>query len=183
MKNILAIACIILSAVLLRLLPHVPNFTPIGAMALFGGVYLRKRYAFFIPLVAMIVSDFFLGFSASTPAVYGSFLITVGMGIWLKNHKSAQNIILSSLISSSIFYLLTNFNFWYPKALYARTFSGMIESYVMALPFFRPTVFGDLFYTGLFFGGYEVIKMITQTKSLTPTLSQEGEGDQGGNYL
>lgn len=158
MKNIFALAFIIGSAVVLRLIPHVPNFAPIGAMALFGGAHLQKRYAFFLPLLVMILSDIFLGFSASTPSVYVSFLITVGIGMWLKNHSSMQNIILASLISSTIFYLLTNFNFWYPQALYPRTFSGMMESYIMALPFFRPTVFGDLFYTTLFFGGYELIQ-------------------------
>ncbi|HYK08481.1 MAG TPA: DUF6580 family putative transport protein [Candidatus Eisenbacteria bacterium] len=164
MKNIVAIGIIIGSAVLLRLVPHVPNFAPIGAMALFGGTYLSKKNAFFLPLAVMILSDSFLGFSASTPSVYASFILTVGIGIWLKNHKSVQNIILSSLISSTIFYFLTNFNFWYPKALYSRTFSGMIDSYVMALPFFRPTVFGDLFYTGLFFGGYELMQYAVRIK-------------------
>ncbi|HSD98960.1 MAG TPA: DUF6580 family putative transport protein [Patescibacteria group bacterium] len=167
MKNTLAIFFIILSAVFLRLLPHVPNFTPIGAMALFGGAHLRKRYAFFLPIIVMVLSDFFLGFSASAPSVYVSFLITVAIGLWLKNHSSVQNIILSSLISSTIFYILTNFNFWYPQAMYPRTFFGMMESYIMALPFFRPTVFGDLFYNGLFFGGYALVqKLITKPVKL-----------------
>ncbi len=160
MKNILAVSFIILSAVLLRLVPHVPNFAPIGAMALFGGAHLQKRYAFFLPLLVMVLSDIFLGFSASTPSVYVSFLIIVGIGMWLRNHTSIQNVIVASLISSTIFYLLTNFNFWYPQALYPRTFSGMLDSYIMALPFFRPTIFGDLFYNGLFFGGYALVQKI-----------------------
>ena len=64
----------IVIAVSMRLLPHPPNFTPIAAMALFGGCYLDKKYALAIPLLAMFVSDIFLGFHNTMIFVYGSFL-------------------------------------------------------------------------------------------------------------
>src|SRR5438045_2353317 len=69
-------------AVVLRLVPHIPNVVPISAMALFGGVYLNKKYALVVPLLAMVLSDIVLGFNASTPLVYTSFLITGFIGIW-----------------------------------------------------------------------------------------------------
>lgn len=151
---------LIITGVLLRLIPHIPNVAPIAGMALFGGTYLNKKYAIVVPLAAMVISDIFLGFSASTPLVYASFIITGCIGLWLRNHKNIATVIGASLVSSTIFYLLTNFNFWYATSLYPKTFSGMIEAYVMALPFFRNTLFGDLFYTGVFFGSFELTKIL-----------------------
>lgn len=149
---------LIIGAALLRLVPHIPNVAPIAGMALFGGAYLNKKYAILVPLAAMALSDIFLGFNASSPMVYTSFLITGFIGLWLRNHKNAGTVIGASLISSIIFYLLTNFNFWYATSLYPKTLSGMLEAYVMALPFFRNTIFGDLFYTGVFFSSYELVQ-------------------------
>lgn len=148
---------IILFAVVCRLIPHIPNVAPIAAMALFGGVYLNKKYALVLPLVAMFISDIFLGFSATTPFVYLSFFLTGCIGLWLRNHKNLTTVICSSLASSLLFYVLTNFNFWFASPLYPKTMTGLLQSYVNALPFFRNTILGDLFYTGILFGSYEII--------------------------
>lgn len=144
-------------AVLLRLLPHPANVAPIAAMALFGGVYLDKKYAIALPLLTMVVSDIFLGFSQSTPFVYASFAITGFIGMWLKQRKSVRNIIFASLSSSVLFFLITNFGYWLTYSLYPKTFAGQMQAYYYALPFFRNTVLGDFLYTGLFFGGYEMV--------------------------
>src|SRR5438309_525724 len=85
---------IICFGVVLRLLPHPPNFTPIAAIALFGGVYLNKKYALVIPVIAMFISDIFIGFHASMPFVYTSFLISGLIGLWLRTHKTFKNIFL-----------------------------------------------------------------------------------------
>lgn len=155
----LIIICI---AALLRLLPHVPNFAPIAAMALFGGVYLDRRFAIVLPLAAMFLSDIFLGFSQSTLFVYGCFILTAGIGMWLKHHKSVGMVIAASLLSSVLFFLVTNFGYWLTNSLYSKTFVGQMTAYYLALPFFRNTLMGDLFYTGLFFGGYELVILISQ---------------------
>jgi hypothetical protein len=160
-KNFLSPLLVILVAILLRLLPHLPNFTPIAAMALFGGVYLNKKLAFIIPLAAMFMSDIFLGFHQTMPYVYGSFILAGVIGLWLKNHKSAKNVICASLISSILFFLITNFGVW-AAGWYPKNLSGLFESYVMGIPFFKNTVFGDLVYTGLFFGGYELIQVLAK---------------------
>ncbi len=164
-KNLISPILVILVAVLMRLLPHLPNFTPIAAMALFGGVYLNKKYAFFIPLAAMFVSDIFLGFHPAMPYVYGSFVLAGIIGLWLKNHKSAKNVICASLISSILFFLITNFGVW-AAGWYPKNLSGLFESYIMGIPFFKNTVFGDLCYTGMFFGGYELIQVLASRYSL-----------------
>lgn len=150
---------IITFAALLRLLPHPPNVAPIAAMALFGGVYLNKKYALIFPLLALFISDLFIGFyGASMMAfVYGSFLLTGCIGIFLKNHKKPAVIIAASLFSSLLFYLITNFGVWLTGTLYPKTLSGLLESYIMAIPFFRNTLIGDLLYTGIFFGSYELV--------------------------
>jgi len=157
MNKIVSPLLIITFAVSLRLLPHLPNMAPIAAMALFGGVYLNKKYAILVPLIAMFISDVFIGFHNTMLFVYGSFLITGFMGIWLRKRKSAQAIIGASLSSSLLFFVITNFGVWFMGGIYPKTLNGFIESYVYALPFFRNTIVGDLFYTGLFFGSYEVL--------------------------
>ncbi len=157
----------IVLAVILRLVPHIPNVAPIAGMALFGGAYLNKKYAILVPLAAMALSDIFLGFNASSPMVYASFVIIGLIGLWVRKHKQVGTVIGASLLSSTIFYLLTNFNFWYATPLYPKTFSGMLEAYVMALPFFRNTIAGDLFYTGVLFGSYEFISRVVSGKKLS----------------
>ena len=54
-------AIFVLIRVNFRLLPHPPNFTPVAAIALFGGIYLSKRIAFSLPLIIMFISDIFIG--------------------------------------------------------------------------------------------------------------------------
>ena len=149
---------LIIAAAFLRLIPHPPNFAPIAAIALFSAVYLNKKYALLVALSAMLISDAFLGFADLwvTVSVYGSFLLIGIVGFWLKKNKNAQNLIGASLSASIIFYLLTNFAVWAATSWYPKTFSGLILCYEMAIPFFRNTIFGDLFYVGALFGLYEL---------------------------
>jgi hypothetical protein len=163
-KNLVNPLVIIVFAVVLRLLPHPPNIAPIAAMALFGGTYLNKKYALIVPLVAMFISDLFLGFYPAMPYIYGSFLLTGFIGIWLRKHKSFSTIILASLVSSTLFFLITNFGFFLSNDLYPKTFAGQMEAYVMALPFFRNTLLGDLGFVALFFGSYEFAKYYLRAK-------------------
>lgn len=156
MKRLLNPSVIILFAVILRLVPHVPNFAPISAMALFGGVYLNKKYALIVPLIAMFLSDIFLGFHNTMVFVYGSFVLTGLIGLWLRKRKNFTNIIAAAFLSSLLFFLITNFGVWLESRFYSPNIPGLVESYVMGIPFFRNTILGDLFYTGLFFGSYEL---------------------------
>lgn len=159
---------IILFAVILRLIPHPPNVAPIAAMALFGGVYLNKRYALVVPLLAMLISDLVIGFHASMGMVYTSFFLTGMLGLWIRRHKSIKTIIFGSLVSSLLFFIFTNFNYWYATPLYAKTVKGLLDSYFYALPFFRNTIIGDLLYTGLFFGVYEFVHKLSRKLLYSP---------------
>ncbi len=152
---------LILIGVSLRFLPHPPNFSPILAIALFGGVYFRKKIAFILPLAIIIISDIFIGYYEVNLMiiVYGSFLICVVLGFWLKKHKKWYTVLGSSLLAALIFFFLTNFAVWIFTPWYAKTLSGLIQCYLMALPFFRNTIFGNLFYVTVFFGAYEIVKV------------------------
>ena len=156
-RNLLAPIIIIGIAILLRLLPHPPNVASIAAMALFGGAYLDKRFALAIPLLALFASDIFIGFHSTMPFVYGSFVLTGIIGMWLRTRRNVKNIVFTTLGSSVLFFLITNFGVWFLGTLYPRTLDGLLQSYLMGLPFFRNTLIGDLVYAGMLFGGYEVI--------------------------
>lgn len=148
----------ILIGIALRLIPHAPNFAPVAAMALFAGVYFSKKTALFLPLAAMFASDIFIGFYEPKimAAVYGSFILTVILGFWLKKNKKPHAILAGSILSSVLFFLITNFAVWAFSPWYAKTIFGLMQSYYMALPFFRNTLLGDLFYAAVFFGAYEL---------------------------
>lgn len=152
---------LILIGVSLRLLPHPPNLTPILAIALFGGVYFSRKMAFILPMAAMVISDIFIGYYEFSLMVfvYGSFLLCVILGFWLKKHKKWQTILGSSILCAVLFFLITNFAVWYFTSWYAKTLSGIIQCYLMALPFFRNTLFGAMFYAAIFFGVYEMAEI------------------------
>jgi len=154
-----------------RILPHPANFAPIAAMALFGGAYLNKKQALILPIGAMIASDLIIGFD-SLPmriAVYGSFLIMVLIGRQLKNNKDFKNVFLATTASSILFFLITNFAVWAFGSMYAKTPLGLAECFTLAIPFFRNTVLGDFFYTGVFFGSYELVKKFILSPAIRPS--------------
>ena len=184
-KKIILPLLIIFVAVLIRLFPHPPNFAPITAMALFGGAYLNKKYSIAFVFITLLISDYLLLYAhpyspqifnfskiysplllihGSTIFVYASFLIFAGIGVWLSSHKTAKNIITASLLSSILFFLITNFNFFYTSSLYSKTINGMIQSYIMAIPFFKNTLLGDLFYVTMFFGSFEFVSKFLKQK-------------------
>ena len=158
-KFILALIIIIAAAsVVLRLLPHMPNFAPIGALALFVGLYSTKKWWLLIPLAAMFVSDIFIGFYdwRVMSAVYLGFVVYAAIGRVVKNNKSVFTIVGGTFAGALLFYITTNFAVWAFSGMYPHTPQGLILSYEMALPFFRNTLMGDLFYVGTFVGTYEL---------------------------
>lgn len=145
----------ILLAAISRILPHPANVTPITAMALFGGAYFSsRRMAFAIPLIAMFLSDLIIGFHSQLIMVYLCFIVTVCLGFFLKSRKRFLPISLATLASSILFFIVTNFSVWLFDHLYPKSMNGLWTCYVAAIPFFRNTLFGDLFYVGILFGAF-----------------------------
>lgn len=157
---------LILIGVVMRILPHQPNFTPLAAMALFGGVYFSRRLALIIPMAAMFVSDIFIGFYDIRLMlfVYASFLLCVLLGFWLKKNKKWYTVIGTAAAGSLLFFLITNFAVWFLTPWYEKSLAGIIQCYFMALPFFRNTLSGDLFYVTVLFGTYELIALFVREK-------------------
>lgn len=162
----LMVAIFALTSVIIRLLPHPSNFVPVGALALFLGKYFSKKTAVIIIFLTMAASDLFLGFYQPVlmAFVYGSFLIYGFLGSWMKKSGKWQVILSSSVLGSVIFYLLTNFAVWAFTPWYSHNISGLIQSYFMALPFFKNSLMADLFYGALFFGIYELFALIIKNK-------------------
>ena len=151
----------VVSGVLLRFIPHPPNFAPITALALFAGAHFQKKsMSFAIPLATMLITDSIIhvftgqGFHALTFVVYGSFAAIVCIGFWVRNHIAVPRLIAASLMGSVLFYVVTNFGNWALLDFYPHTSAGLIACYVAGIPFFGNAIVGDLFYTGVFFGVY-----------------------------
>lgn len=154
-KVVIFVGALIGLAILTRFLPHPANFTALGAVALFGAVYLPKKYALAVPFIAMVLSDLVIGLHNLVLFTWGSFLLVALMGLWLKKNKSVKNIILVAISASTLFFIITNFAVWAFTPLYTKDFAGLMSCYVAAVPFYRNMLAGDLFYVGLLFGLYE----------------------------
>ena len=161
-SRLAAIFAAILVAAILRLVPHPPNFTPIGAMALFSGAYLGRKgvIAFAAPLGALLLSDLVLGFYRGMPTVYFSVASVVIIG-WLSLQRvSPLRIGAAAIASSVLFFAVTNFGMWLSSGFYPRTLAGLEACYVAAIPFFQNTLAGDLFYATLLFGGWKIAETL-----------------------
>jgi hypothetical protein len=141
-----------------RLAPHPANVTAIGALAVFSGSKYSSVKALVITVSAMLVSDMFLGFHSVMWATYGCFALSVLLANKFLKKRSVIRIAGITLTSSVLFYLITNFAVWAVHgSMYPHTLAGLLDSYIMALPFFRNSIIGDFFYMGIFFGGWELV--------------------------
>jgi len=167
LQSTIAIGALILMAAATRFLPHPPNFTAIGAMALFGSARLQdKRLAFILPIAAMLLSDLFIPFGFN-PSVYLSFVLIAILGLSLRNTKKVLPIAGASVASSLIFYIITNFAVWMGDngVMYSRSIDGLWMSYTAAIPFFWNGMAGDLFFAGMLFGSYELVSKFALAKA------------------
>ncbi len=154
--------------VLSRLFPHEPNFTPVLALALFGGVYLKRSQAVLLPLALMMVTDLFLGLHPVIMFTWGSIFLISCIGLWVRKSHSIKNVVLGSVVSAVLFFVVTNFGVW--LAYYPPTWEGFTSCYILAVPFFRSTLLSMLVYTVVFFGSYEFLVSRIRNTRLAPVL-------------
>lgn len=167
------LVAIIVLAALSRFIPHPFNFTPIAAIALFGGAYFTNRWqAFAVPMGAMLLSDAVyeiqtgFGFHTGTVMVYGAFALVAVLGMLALKKVTPLKVVSTALASSLVFFLITNCAFFYPvpevidpsMISYPHTFAGLITSYTAGIPFLKNQILGDLFFSGVLFGGFALLQ-------------------------
>ena len=163
-----AILALIFAAAATRLLPHPPNFTAVGAIALFGGVYLHGRgWALAIPLLALFLSDiglslmWFGGTQWSFNLVtYGLFCLTVLLGMSIRERTAPGRIMFAGIAATCLFFVISNAHVWYggDGKLYPHTIAGLVACYVAAIPFAQNMLQGNVFYGTILFGSWQLLK-------------------------
>ena len=154
------VVVLILLAAASRLLPHPPNFAPVAAIGLFAGAALDRRVAWLVPLAALLLSDLFLGFYHPTSMFwnYAGFAACLLLGsAILRPARTLPRFAGATLTSAVAFFALSNFGMW-ASGYYPRTWAGLVECYVAALPFFRNTLASDVLYTAALFGGWALLR-------------------------
>ena len=174
---------IIAVAAISRLLPHPDNVTPVGAIALFGGAYFSRKYLLLIvPFAALFLSDLVLNntilrmyFPKNEGIVffanymiwgYVAFFVTILIGVFFLKKVKFSNVILATLGSSLLFFLITNLGSFITSPLYPKSLTGLLSCYTAGIPFFRSTILGNLFYVGVMFGSYEWFKNYYRSRQL-----------------
>lgn len=166
----LVLAGLILLAALTRVLPHPPNFSPVTAIALFGGAYFANRsWAVLVPLIGLVLSDLVLAslhgglyaswFSGSAIwLVYGCIALTTVMGFGLRGKVRGASVLGYSLAGSVLFFAVTNFGAFLGDPMYPKTAAGLMAAYAAGVPFFQWTLLGTLGYSAVLFGGFALLR-------------------------
>ena len=144
------VVSLVIVGVFTRLIPHPANFTALGALALWSTtLFPRRSWALAIPLGILVLSDMILGFHSTMLWVYGTFALIAFASFWIQPKVSWTRAISGSLCASLFFFVVTNFGVWLVDGLYPMTAEGLANCYVMALPFLKNQIAGDLFFTVL----------------------------------
>lgn len=164
-------------AVSMRLVVHflpglIPyNFTPVEAIALFGGAsFANRRLAIVAPLVAMLLADLVIGLHPLIPVVYGCIAVTALAGRGLARRAGIGRLALFGAASATFFFIVTNFAVWLTSGMYPLTGAGLVACYVAGLPFYPATLAGTLFWTGALFGTLALLRQrwpVLATQSAT----------------
>jgi hypothetical protein len=162
----------ILLAAMSRVIPHMHNFSPLGAIALFGAAHFGRRWqALLVPIAATWLSDLVINnilyaryypeFTWISPGfywTYGSYALIAMAGWGLLRKITAGRVIGAAGVSSLIFFAVSNFGCWVGSTVYPQTAGGLLTCYVAGIPFIQGTVLGDLCYSVLLFGGYHALQ-------------------------
>lgn len=140
-----------------RFVPHLPNMTPVTALALFAGAWLPVPLALPLALGGLFIGDVALGWVAQNLMGYLAIALTVALGAWLRARQRPLVIGGAALSGSLVFFILSNFGVWLEGVLYPRTWDGLVACFAAGVPFYRHQLIGDLVATALLFGGFAVV--------------------------
>ena len=165
----IVVSLVVLVVSFLRVIPHIHNFSPIIALAIFGALhYKNKSLSYIVPIISLWFSDFLINnfiFKISNENItflyegfywqYISYLTIIFLSLNFNKKKiTILNVLFLTLSSSLIFFVITNFGYWLTSGIYSNNLSGLFECYVAGIPFYKGTLFGTLFYTPAFIGTY-----------------------------
>ena len=170
--RISVITFLILLAAFSRIIPHMPNFSPLGAICLFGAAHLQKKWqVFLIPLAAAWLSDLFINnviYGAYYPEFtwfyggfywqYGTYLLIMCIALLLFKTINIKRMLGGSLMATVVFFLVTNFGVWLASPTYPQNIAGLMQCYAMGIPFLKGTLLGDLFYVTALFGAFALLQ-------------------------
>ena len=171
-QDLIVLSSIILVLIAMRSIFNIPNFNPIGAIALMGGILFHKKTtAFLVTIGALFLGDVILGlsspnymdymFSTTFLFVYVAFILMIMLGTALKNRASLISISLGSVVSAILFFLITNAGSWLALN-YDRSLSGLMNAYNAGIPFFRATLVSQLLFS---LGIFIIYNLATQRKT------------------
>ena len=152
-KEILPIGLILILA-LARLIPHPPNFTPIIAVAIVSGYFFKNlNFSLIILLMAMLISDLFIGFYENVFFVYASLLLITFIFHKISKKINFKNLFIFGFAGSLIFFIISNFGVWIlgspglDNLPYDKNLNGLIECYILAIPFFGNTFLSTVIFS------------------------------------
>jgi len=167
-SDVMLVVFLIALDVAARLLPHMPNFAPVAASALFAGTVLRHRsLALLVPLTALPLSDAVIGFDGwrITLVTYAASTIPAFLPMLSSRLRKPGMFAPTMVVCSLLFFAVTNLGVWAFSGMYPLTFDGLVACYVAALPFLQHTVVGDLLWAVALFGGAWLVKKVTGRNS------------------
>ena len=151
-KEIFPISLILILA-FARLIPHPPNFTPIIAVAIVSGYFFKNlNLSILTLLIAMLISDLFIGFYENMIFVYVSLIIITFTFYKISNKINFKNLFIYGFAGSLIFFVISNFGVWalgspgLDNLPYEKSLAGLIECYIFAIPFFGNTFLSTLIF-------------------------------------
>jgi hypothetical protein len=143
------------------------NFSPLGAMALFGGAYFSKNWkAFGFPLLTLFISDVVLSFTVFNEFrsgllyggwywTYGAFALMTLASKWMARKVTVTSVLTSALVIVLIHWIVSDFGVWISSALYPQTFEGFIACLIAAIPYELNLLAGTILYSAILFGCFE----------------------------
>ncbi|MBY6094068.1 DUF6580 family putative transport protein [Ferrimonas balearica] len=156
--KLIAVLAMIALCALYRVLPHPFNFTPVAAMGLFAGaMFDSKRMALVVPLLAMLIGDLFIGLHETMLFVYVSMAITAGIGMLLRHKRSIGTVALAGVASSLQFFFVTNTGMWAVTNFYPHTWEGLVQCWIMGLPFLQNDLASTWLFSAMLFGGFALL--------------------------
>ena len=160
MNYLLCILLIVLG-VFSRSITHIPNFTPILSIALISGLYIKNRFIILIPISIMLISDLLIGSHITAPWIYFSIALICLIGYLIKNNTA--NVILYSILSSILFFVISNFGVWFTGG-YTYSLEGLIACYIAAIPFFKNTFISTILFSVFIHTIYNSLNLIIKKK-------------------